>query len=93
MADRDPDTFRRDRATVADLLRAQDEDRQRLATGLHDGAVQALAAVALRIGLLRRNLTDRALIEQCEELEAIVADAIADLRRLIAALETGRGSQ
>ena len=75
-----------------EILKAHAEERRRLAAAIHDDPVQVMAAVALRIGLLRRTLTDPAQIEACEELEALVADSTAALRRLIAELDPGVGS-
>ena len=86
VGDRDSDRLANERALTTDIVRAQDEQRRRLATDLHDDAVQVMAAVALRIGLLRRTLSDTAQIEACLELEGIVAEATRRLRGLIADL-------
>ena len=42
------------------LVQAQEDERARIAADVHDDSVQALAAVELRLGLLRRQLAGRA---------------------------------
>jgi signal transduction histidine kinase len=74
------------RGLIADIVGAQEQERRRIATEIHDDAVQVMAAVALQIGLLRRTLTDPSQIAACADLEGVVAESTANLRRLIAGL-------
>ncbi|HET7432562.1 MAG TPA: histidine kinase, partial [Nocardioides sp.] len=57
-------------------VQAQEDERARIASDVHDDSVQALAAVELRIGLLRRQLA-----EASPDLQAVAA-ALADTVRL-----------
>jgi signal transduction histidine kinase len=71
------------------VLRATDEQRLRLAADLHDGPVQGLAALALRLSRLGRRLRGgdaegaEALLGGLEER---LAGEVAGLRRLVAEL-------
>ena len=60
------------------LVQAQEDERARIASDVHDDSVQALAAVELRLGLLRRQLGDDRpeLRETAETLAGTVREAI-----------------
>jgi PAS domain S-box-containing protein len=72
------------------LVQAQEDERARIASDVHDDSVQALAAVELRLGLLRRQLGDSRpeLNETAETLAGTVRDAIGRLRALLFDLES-----
>jgi PAS domain S-box-containing protein len=72
------------------LVQAQEDERARIAADVHDDSVQALAAVELRLGLLRRQLADapREQLETAEALAASVSEAIGRLRALLFDLES-----
>lgn len=72
------------------LVQAQEDERARIASDVHDDSVQALAAVELRLGLLRRQLADAdpELLETAELLAGTVRDAIGRLRALLFDLES-----
>jgi signal transduction histidine kinase len=76
-------------ALLTRLVEAQDEERARIAADVHDDPVQALAAVDLRLGLLRRRLQVRApdLLAVLEPLQVSVAGATDRLRALLFNLE------
>ena len=71
-------------------MQAQEDERARIAADVHDDSVQALAAVELRLGLLRRQLADapREQLETAEALSASVSEAIGRLRALLFDLES-----
>ena len=56
------------------LVQAQEDERARIAADVHDDSVQALAAVELRLGLLRRRLSTRApdLLQGIDEMSDTV---------------------
>ena len=72
------------------LVQAQEDERARIAADVHDDTVQALAAVELRLGLLRRQLetAPRPLLETAETLSSTVSEAIGRLRSLLFDLES-----
>jgi PAS domain S-box-containing protein len=72
------------------LVQAQEDERARIAADVHDDSVQALAAVELRLGLLRRQLADapREQLETADTLAGSVSEAIGRLRALLFDLET-----
>lgn len=72
------------------LVQAQEDERARIAADVHDDSVQALAAVELRLGLLRRRLAgaDPALVESAQTLAETVSGAIGRLRALLFDLES-----
>lgn len=76
-------------ALLKRLVEAQDAERARIAADVHDDPVQALAAVELRLGLLRRRVRDRApeLIETLDPLQESVSGATDRLRALLFDLE------
>lgn len=75
------DTARR--ALLSRLVRAQEEERQKIAADVHDDSVQVMTAVAMRLHLLRRKLTDPDELEAMEKLELSVQEAIGRLRNLL----------
>jgi PAS domain S-box-containing protein len=65
------------------LVRAQEDERKRIAEGIHDDSIQIMATVGLRLGMLARrveNPEDRA---QVEELQELVERSVARLRTLL----------
>jgi len=75
------DTARR--ALLSRLVRAQEEERQRIAGDVHDDSVQVMTAVAMRLNLVRRALTDPDELAAMEKLELSVQEAIGRLRHLL----------
>ncbi|MET1060011.1 MAG: ATP-binding protein [Nocardioides sp.] len=72
------------------LVQAQEDERARIASDVHDDSVQALAAVELRLGLLRRRLTERApdLVASVDQLAQTVDLATDRLRHLLFDLDS-----
>ena len=83
-------TEARQRALSERLVEAQDDERARIASDVHDDSIQALAAVDLRLGALRNRLRDRAPDEAAGVETAIdaVHGAGVRLRSLLFELET-----
>jgi signal transduction histidine kinase len=73
------------------LIAAEEEERARIAANVHDDSVQALAAVDLRLGLLRRQILQPApdLAAGIEEVQRTVGTVTAGLRDLLFDLEAG----
>jgi PAS domain S-box-containing protein len=71
------------RRLLARVVRASEEERARIAADIHDDTVQAMTAVGLRLGLLRRRLGDTPHLDGLDELETTVRSSIARLRNLI----------
>ena len=76
-------------ALLTRLVDVQDAERTRIAADVHDDPVQALAAVDLRLGLLKRRLEERApdLLDAWSPLQASVVGATDRLRALLFDLE------
>ncbi|WP_406830046.1 PAS domain S-box protein [Pedococcus sp. KACC 23699] len=76
-------------ALLTRLVDAQDVERARIAADVHDDPVQAVAAVDLRMGLLRRRLRERApdLLPELDGLQETVSGATDRLRSLLFDLE------
>lgn len=66
---------------------AEDEERRRLAEGLHDGPMQELAATALRLGTLRLGLDDEKTASRVREIEVATHATLRELRALMFALQ------
>jgi signal transduction histidine kinase len=67
------------------LLTGQEEERRRLAMGIHDDSVQSVLAASLRLQRLRRHLRDAGTegATLVQEVQGDLDQAIARLRRLI----------
>ena len=76
-------------ALLTRLVDAQDAERARIAADVHDDPVQAVAAVDLRMGLLRRRLREQApaLLSELDGLQETLAAATDRLRSLLFDLE------
>jgi signal transduction histidine kinase len=70
---------------AADVLRGQEDERSRLAHELHDETVQALIALDQRLQLIERTAKrdPQAALIKLDELRALTATTIDDVRRVI----------
>lgn len=75
------------RSQISSIVSAQEQERRRLAGEIHDDALQAMAAVLIRLGMASRMITDASQRAIIDELEATAGEAIARLRRLLAGLQ------
>lgn len=71
------------RELLSRLVKAQEEERERVAGDLHDDSVQIMTAVLLRLGALRRTVSDAALVSRLDDLQRDVQEAIKRLRVMI----------
>ncbi|HXF57417.1 MAG TPA: ATP-binding protein [Actinomycetota bacterium] len=65
------------------LVRAQEEERRRIAEDIHDDPIQAIAALGMRLELLHRKLGAGTSAEEFRKLQATVQEAIRRLRRMV----------
>lgn len=68
---------------LGQLVRAQDEERNRIADDIHDDPIQALAAAALHLDLLERRLPLPELVERLRQAREAVRGAAARLREML----------
>ena len=68
------------------VLRAEEEERRRIAAHIHDDTLQVMAAATMQIGELRRSLAGSATAEKLQDLEGIVQAAMTRLRSLLSDL-------
>lgn len=82
--------LRREARTLERLVQAQDAERARIADDVHDDSIQALAAVDLRLGALRRRLRTHAPneVDALDVAMDAVHEAAVRLRSLLFELET-----
>jgi PAS domain S-box-containing protein len=74
----------RDRRELLDhLIRAQEDERRRIAAGIHDDTIQLIAAANLRIQQLRNLLHGPEEISILDKLQKTLSMAISHLRQLI----------
>lgn len=74
-------------ALVAQLIQAQEQERQRVALDLHDGAAQLAAGLSYRLQDLAARIGEpHALKPEIEQLAALARRSVADLRAAIADL-------
>lgn len=75
------DSARRD--LLAQVVNAQEEERRRIASDIHDDSIQKLAAISLRLQTLRAHITDEGGTATLEKIEETVVTAIGRLRHLM----------
>ena len=74
----------RDRHALLDhLIRAQEDERGRIAADIHDDTIQVIAAAHLRIQQLRDRLSDTEELDILNKLERTLSMAMSHLRQLI----------
>jgi PAS domain S-box-containing protein len=71
------------RAVLAHLVTAGEEERRRIASDIHDDAIQAITAAGLRLQILRRALNDPGQLGLLDELDETIQVAIERLRHLL----------
>jgi PAS domain S-box-containing protein len=74
------------RHLLSSLVRAQEEERHRVAADIHDDTVQVMSAVAMRLDLLHQQVTEPDQQRIVRDSAAVVHASIERLRRLIFAL-------
>lgn len=62
------------------LVKAQEEERQRIANDIHDDSIQVMTAVGMRLHLIERKVEDAEIVNQLVKLEEIVDLSIGRLR-------------
>ena len=65
------------------LVNAQEDERRRIASDVHDESVQTMTALSLRVGLLKDRLGDPELAVEVERIESLAGKSVERLRRLI----------
>jgi PAS domain S-box-containing protein len=80
------ETDRQRRMVLGQLVRAQEEERRRVAADIHDDSIQVMSAVAFRLDALEDALTEPREREMLEALRDSVRQAIGRLRRLLVEL-------
>ncbi len=68
---------------LSHLVRAQEEERQRIAGDVHDDPVQRVVAVSMRLQLLRRSVTEPEVREELEQSLQSVQTCIRSMRQLL----------
>jgi PAS domain S-box-containing protein len=71
------------RVLLAHLVRAQEDERARIASDIHDDSIQVMAAASMRLQILRSELADPAHRAMLTRLEETVLGSIARLRHLL----------
>ena len=75
------------RALLEHLVSAQEEERRRIAVDVHDDSIQAMAAIGVRLQIMRRRVETPELADQLATIEDAVTDTISRLRALLFRLE------
>jgi PAS domain S-box-containing protein len=83
------ETLRKDEARrdlAERLVRAQEQERVRIAGDVHDDSVQVMTAALMRLQILRDKLQDPAHLALLTRLEETIQESLKRLRRLLFAL-------
>jgi signal transduction histidine kinase len=75
------------RALVAAFVAAGELERKRVAEAIHDDSIQAIAALSMRLQMLRRSLCDAAQLSVLDDVEQAVQLSIQRLRVLVFELQ------
>lgn len=70
------------RALAGQIIRAQEEERSRVARELHDDTGQALTLILVRLATLRQRASDGELRGQIDGLQELVSDTLEGVRRM-----------
>ncbi|HYM49039.1 MAG TPA: PAS domain S-box protein, partial [Candidatus Limnocylindrales bacterium] len=76
-------TGRERQELLAHQVRAQEAERLRIASDIHDDSIQAMTAAGLRLQRLRKRLTTSTELEALDELEEAIQGSITRLRHLM----------
>jgi signal transduction histidine kinase len=76
------------RALITNLVSAEEEQRRRIAVDVHDDSIQAMAAIGLRLQVMRRHAPTPDLARRIEETEETVVSSISRLRQLLVQLDS-----
>jgi signal transduction histidine kinase len=71
------------RELLARLVRAEEEERRRIAADIHDDPIQVISALGLRLDLLRRSLSDPEHLALMENARGTLDAAVAGLRNML----------
>jgi signal transduction histidine kinase len=71
------------RRLLGRLVRAQEDERQRIAVDIHDDSIQVLTALTLRLELLRSSIDDVDLSTALAEAEDVARRSVTRLRELM----------
>jgi signal transduction histidine kinase len=71
------------RLLLEHLVRAEEEERRRIAGDVHDDPVQKMSAATVWVQVLRRGMSDPTQLQQLDKLMASIRGSIASLRQLI----------
>jgi signal transduction histidine kinase len=71
------------RKLLSRLIKAQEEERERIAADIHDDSIQVMTALSLRLQMLKDELTDPDQLARLEDLEKVLEKTIARLRHLL----------
>lgn len=72
-----------------EVLRVQEEERRRLGQDLHDGIASQLTGATLKLNLLARKTNDETVVQNVQELKALVEESAEEVRRLSRGLNPG----
>ena len=82
-SDKEQAELERERALLAHLVSAGEEERRRIASGIHDDSIQAITSAGMRLQILRRSLDDPVQLQLLGELEDTIQLSIRRLRHLL----------
>ena len=74
------------RKLASEVSLAEERERRRISTELHDGAVQNLGLARIRLGSISRKIDDPALTEDVSGLRDLLSQSVRELRSLMSEL-------
>lgn len=77
------DSEERRRRLLEELAHAEEAERARVASDIHDDSAQVMTALILRLGLLQRRVSDPVISAELADVTAIASDSVRRLRHLL----------
>jgi len=71
------------RTLASEVSLAEERERRRIATNIHDRVGQALSIAKMKLGVLKKNIPSQDLVESLNEIHGLIAHTIKDTRMLI----------